>query len=125
MNDRKALRDRMAALPFAPIDSDTDSRNAHALGYIAYYLSTIEQHLGSIAESLARPRVDQAVLVTALKSLEATFQKQTPKPPLSAATPMEFFRASGPTEQQRDAARHYAAHHHVAAGEESGSTSRG
>src|SRR5258708_27997322 len=106
----------MAASPFAPIDGDAASRNAHALGYIAFYLGGIERHLGAIAESLARPRVDQAVLVTALKSLETTLQKQPPPLPLAAAMPMEFFRASGPkaTAQPRGAAHRYAAHHESA-----------
>lgn len=129
MNDRKALRERMAALPFAPIDSDTDSRNAHALEYIAFYLGGIDEHLGAIAESLARPRIDQAVLVTALKSVEAALLQQPPKRPVPAMPPMEFFRASRPKERPRDAAHHYATvHHEVAAAQDqaggSGSTPR-
>ena len=128
MNDRKALRDRMAALPFAPIDSDTDSRNAHALEYVAFYLGAIDQHLGAIAESLARPRVDQAVLVTALKGLEVVLLQQPPKQPIPVAAPMEFFRASRPQKRPRDAAHHYAVHHDVVAGQDqasgSGSTPR-
>jgi hypothetical protein len=105
MDDRKTSRDRMAAQPFAPIDSDIDSRNAHALSYIAYYLGTIEQHLAAIAGSLARPQPDQTARATALKDVVAALRPGTPKAAIAAAPPMELFHPSEPKDLPRGSSR--------------------
>ncbi len=108
--DRNALRDRMASLPFAPLDSDTESRNAHALGYIAFYLGAIEQHLGAIAESLSKPRAAQVAGDPPVETTEAARAKLPgQKPAVPVAKPKELFHPTDPHERLEDAARRLAA----------------